>query len=197
LIVLASTDGQYYQNILRDSHTGVLFTGDVGATAHSTRDIFANNTIDNMSGAAVYYSGPREDLRFQNNVVTETPIIHASDSDTDPGDIAIEHNLYDGFRNFGQFSSGRHTFTSWQSAFNHDKLRPTSTLKNPLYVAASADDFRLCLGTGVPTRGCSRVSPAAEIGVDILDLDHDGSTVDQIPAGAYVTGDETIGPMTD
>ncbi|OGS04433.1 MAG: hypothetical protein A3J70_00875 [Elusimicrobia bacterium RIFCSPHIGHO2_02_FULL_61_10] len=51
-----------------------------------------------------------------------------------------------------------------------------------MFVNPANRDFRLQSG-----------SPARTLGVDVLDLDNDGSTTDVIPAGAYVTGNEIIG----
>jgi len=59
-----------------------------------------------------------------------------------------------------------------------DSIRGTDVL----YVDEANGDFRLQAG-----------SPAENLAVDILDLDGDGSTTDFVPAGAFVTGDETVG----
>jgi hypothetical protein len=61
-------------------------------------------------------------------------------------------------------------------------------------VNAAADDFRLCQGRDQPAAGCRAASAALTVGIDILDLDGDGSTTDPIPAGAFVTNAEVVGP---
>jgi hypothetical protein len=56
---------------------------------------------------------------------------------------------------------------------------------DPMFVDAANRNFRL-----------QPSSPARNVGVDVLDLNGNGSTTDVIPAGAYITGTEIIGAVT-
>ena len=94
-----------------------------------------------------------------------------------------EHNLYHVLTTMGSVGGPTYTLTSWRSAFPwNDSANPASLSQDPLFVSSGANDFHLQTG-----------SPARTLGVDLLDLNNNGSTTDLIPAGAYVTGDEIIG----
>jgi hypothetical protein len=54
-----------------------------------------------------------------------------------------------------------------------------------LFVNAAQQDFRL-----------QATSPARSLGIDVFDLNGNGSTSDTVPAGAYVRGNEIIGRIT-
>ena len=95
----------------------------------------------------------------------------------------FEHNLYYGFSTFARINYNTYSFAAWKSTFNRDSANPETLNANPLFVNASGVDFRLEDG-----------SPARNRGVDILDLNHNGSTTDSITLGAYIVGDEVIGP---
>lgn len=111
--------------------------------------------------------------------------------------LDVEHNVYFGSTRFYSGSDGNRDFTSYKSAFpSQDQAAPASVESSPLFVNAAAGDFRLCTGAGVPAPTCSGASPALNRGVDLNDLDSDGSTTDNIPAGAYITNNEVIGRTT-
>jgi len=88
------------------------------------------------------------------------------------------------------------SFATWRSsAYDFQDAHSTSGV-NPLFVNAAVRNFRLCTAVGVPSADCTGASPALNAGIDILDLNHNGSTTDVIPAGAYITGNERIGRTT-
>ena len=92
-----------------------------------------------------------------------------------------EHNLFFGYGQFAASASGNFSsLATWQSTLNQDAAAPASQVADPRFVGGT--DYHL-----------QTSSPARTLGVDYLDLDGDGSTTDIIPAGMYVTGNETIG----
>ncbi len=193
VIVQHTTDGRVYQNVIRDNPVGILFSGTSEPGQHPRNDIVANNTLDG-NGTAVTYNGVSESVRFWNNIISNSATAHYSD-DAGPGDVTIEHNNYfDVTGHFARFRGVRHTFSNWKRAFSQDGAEPDSSARDPLYANGTGKDFRLCAGPRMPASSCSRASPARTLGVDLLDLDGDTSTSDTVPVGAYVTGEETIGP---
>jgi len=61
-------------------------------------------------------------------------------------------------------------------------MAPGGLVVDPQLVDAAGGDYHL-----------GADSPVRALGVDVLDLDGDGDSTDLIPAGAYVTGTESIG----
>lgn len=80
-------------------------------------------------------------------------------------------------------SANNISFSLWQSTYGFD-LNALNGV-NPLFVDPLNGNFRL-----------QSSSPALTLGRDILDLNSNGSTTDVIPAGAYITGTETIGLLS-
>ena len=184
IIVQATSDAEIYQNIIYNANLGIHLshsTDGYGADL-PLNDIIANNVFNSNTG--ITYSGPSTwtNVRFWNNIWTPASRVHYSDVGAVPGDTSHEHNLYYGFSDFASFGNNI-DFDTWKSAYGKDQVSPISlAASDPMFVNPANRDFHLQSG-----------SPARTLGVDILDLDHDGSTTDLIPAGAYVTGDEIIG----
>lgn len=103
-------------------------------------------------------------------------------------DSADRNVYYNWSSQFAVYSGGNQTLAAWRTAWSLDANTVTT---DPGLV--SGTDLRPCTGSGTPAVGCAGASGILTLGVDYLDLDLDGSTVDNIPAGAYVTGTETIG----
>lgn len=194
ITLLASRNAQVYQNIVRDNAWGVSIYSLGGGP---NDDIIANNTIHNNQYGGVQFRGSAQgwtNIRFHNNAITG-PSEAAVNGETwnNPGSSSFEHNAYFGMQNFANFGGAYRTFTYWKSTFNQDNANPISTTVDPRYVSAAAGDFRLCTGAGQPAAACSGASPVLNLGVDILDLNNNGSTTDSIRPGAYIVGNETIG----
>lgn len=199
-----SRASRIYQNVIRDSEIGLhLLAREAGAYYHPVEDWFINNTVNNMSQACVLVTGGDhfQNVRVWNNVLSNCRVANYRSAlafSSNRAVVSWEHNVYGPFTifaddaNAGEISS----FTQWRSAYGHDAQAPASVNANPLFVSTANGDFRLCAGSGAPAGTCSSVSPAQGIGLDILDLDGDGSTSDAIRAGAYVTNVEVIGPAT-
>jgi hypothetical protein len=175
-----------YQNIIRDSGRGVAIHGfDSGTTDAQNAKIVNNTLVNNTYGLHVLYP-LRDNARhlFWNNVVTggqygiyyETTAANLVESRID-----IEHNVYN-TPTVAQVSTQNLTLASFRSQFNMDNASPAGISTVSLFLDLLSDLKLL------------PASPARSIGVDVLDLDRDGSTTDVIPAGAYITGSEVIGP---
>ena len=180
VIVQAAVDGRVYQNIIRDNPVGILFNA-AGEEpgGHPVNPVVANNTLDGNGAPVVHNTEMIENGRFWNNIVTNSNVAHYGDSQTGPNDNDIENNNYYGNSTFAHFTGGNYDFAQWRSAFSQDA---NSITTDPLFVDGANDDFHLQQG-----------SLARTLGVDLLDLNNNGSTTDLVPAGAYVTGDEIIG----
>jgi hypothetical protein len=204
ITVSDSRASRIYQNVVRDSQIGLmLLAREAGTYYHPIDDWFVNNTINGMTQACVMLNGGdwHENVRVWNNVLSNCQVANyrsGGNFSSNRARVSWEHNVYGPFTifaddaNAGEISS----FTQWRSAYGHDAQAPASVNANPLFVSTANGDFRLCAGSGAPAGTCSSVSPAQGIGLDILDLDGDGSTSDAIRAGAYVTNVEVIGPAT-
>jgi hypothetical protein len=92
---------------------------------------------------------------------------------------SYDYNIYNTFTSFASISYTTYTFSNWRSAFAQDSHSMNS---DPLYTNEFGNIFTL-----------QPSSPARNAGIDILDLDNDGSTTDPITLGAYITGNEVIG----
>lgn len=166
-----------YQNVIIGS--GVEASLGIEVAENSYNWTIANNTIYGTTDSAIYLvPGSGGNLRVASNVIANTPTglnaYEMSASVPGPG-----RNLY---YSAPQWASAGRTFSSlsaWLSAAPGDA---GSVVANPAFVDAAGGDFKL---------GAS--SPARILGVDVLDLNGNGNTSDTIPAGAYITGAESIG----
>jgi hypothetical protein len=170
-----------YQNIVRNVPIAFFLSGTPEATQHPVEDLVANNTVDSANWG-IYYNGFYENVRFRNNIFSNTQYAHLSESQTGVMSSTTQNNVY-GSSTVGSFVGANFTFDSWRSVTGQDTASPGSLVADPQFVNRTSGDFRLQAG-----------SPARSIGVDLLDLDRDGSTSDIVPVGAYVTGNERIGP---
>jgi hypothetical protein len=161
---------------------------------------FVNNTVDNCTrGVSVVWPSYLLGNVFWNNIVTNSTeyaiFVYVGDSDTHIAEkthIDFEHNLYYTFPTFSNVNTNK-SFSTWKANYTQDSASPASLNSNPLYVDGTNHNFRLCTANGVPLADCSGASPARNAGIDILDLDNDGSPTDTITMGAYITGNEIIG----
>jgi hypothetical protein len=185
----AANPVRIYQNIVRHSHGGCavlwpLSTTDPFAAPQYAK--FVNNTLDGC-GTGLHIHSPlnvSSGHTFWNNIVTNSG--HAIAYNDNASNIIksrvdLEHNVYFTYSPFAEISNGTtYTLPTWRSTYGQDGAAPASQSVDPLYVGAG--NFHLQAG-----------SPARTLGVDYLDLNGNGSTTDIIPAGAYITGNETIG----
>ena len=179
-----------YQNIVRDSGAGVAFQ-ELSANRYNTNVYVVNNTfVNNRNGLVFYYpTAPAARRVFWNNIIVGgtsaiislgTPTEHQDHSKND-----FEHNVYYAQTSFVAeldaegANRARMSLAQWMSApYGQDASGPAATTANPLFVSSS--DLRLQGG-----------SPAQSIGRAIAGIG--GGNGATIPAGAYITGGETIG----
>ncbi|MCC7124650.1 MAG: right-handed parallel beta-helix repeat-containing protein [Acidobacteria bacterium] len=193
--LLSSHYSKVYQNVLINCNFGLNFSGLSGNEPRD--DTFQNNTVHNSRQSGIWLRGTSNAwsrLKFFNNLLTANGETGINITFSSPGDLQFEHNVYQNHPlGFAWLEGGFRSFAQWQSSFGRDAAGPASMVGNPLYVNAGANDFRLCTAQGQPVASCSGASPAVGRGVDVLDINGNGSTTDLIPAGAYITGFEVIG----
>jgi len=176
-----------YQNLIRDCGVGVRFWQLTEHTFPISNSII-NNIFHNISDVFALRGLLPENNQVWNNIITNSNshVIWSEGSVSYDSNVDFQHNNYFNFpvNNFAELSYTSYSFANWLSTFNQDQLSPSSITTDPQYVNEATNDFSLQAG-----------SPARTLGVDILDLDNDGSTTDIINLGVYVTEDEVIGPL--
>jgi hypothetical protein len=175
-----------YQNIVRNIRYGISVNSlSNDQTGHPINDLIANNTFVNNDNPIIFEGGVSygSNVRFWNNIVYDSNTYAiAAEEATGPGDFSAEHNVYFTFANFAYFRSNMN-FATWKSNFGQDSAAPASVNADPQFVNAGGGNFHLQAG-----------SPAANIGRAIGGVGGGNGTT--IPAGAYITGNEVIGPTT-
>jgi hypothetical protein len=197
--LLDSRFAKVYQNVIHHSLKALNESGLAGG-AESQDDTWQNNTVY-AAESGIWFRGNSNlftRLRFYNNIILNSTAVAVNTEEfSSPGpDTHLEHNVYFGFPNFGWSAGGYKTFATWKSMYGTDQLAPASVNVDPRLVNPAAGDYRLCTGAGQPTSSCTAASPVLSVGVDILDLNGNGSTSDTIRPGAYITGNEIIGRTT-
>lgn len=177
-----------YQNVVRNSQAGVRIQGfDSGATDARNTRIFNNSLVNNQIGLHVVYAMVNgAGHKFWNNIIyggSWALMIEAPASNVTEATFDSEHNLWFGSSSFAQVGGSDMSISTWRSNFNQDNAAPATSNQNPQFMNLGGFDYRLQSG-----------SPARGGGIDLLDLNRNGNTTEQIPVGAYITGSETIGP---
>lgn len=179
-----------HQNIIAGAEYGVvIWMFDVATGPHNVKIV--NNTIYGAR-TGLYMNGEviaGANHVFWNNIVSNSVDYainwNASAATLSSDRLDAQHNLYYGYGRFAIVWDQNHTLQSWQSGFAQDSTAPASRSADPLFVNATQQDFRL-----------QASSPARVLGIDLFDLNGNGSTTDTVPAGAYVRGNEVIGRIT-
>lgn len=195
-----------YQNVFRDNTGGFLFNENNQPDGSPNNISIVNNTFDNNT-YNIGWRGDCPDLNgnyIRNNIGTNSTNIAYSEgtscqaaANIGSDDIDVNYNVWDYSRYFWANDGGSNvsTYSNWQNSYGQDANSSDSA--SCLYADEANKDFRLCTGSGTPHASCTAVSPCLEgganDGMDILDLDNDGSTVDAITIGAYISGNEIIG----
>ena len=193
-----------YQNVFRDCRSGIWMWA-INDQNHD--NWIVNNTfIRTGERGVIFFKGNDangyDGGRFYNNIThTSSHIVHdvpwgRTPSNGSPSNVIHEHNNYYGFTAASFWYSenaASKSFVTWKTDTGYDTANPASITTDPLLVNVANNDFRLCTGLGTPAAGCTGISSAMTLGLDILDLDGDGNINDTVPAGAYITGNEAIG----
>ena len=189
IIVHRQANGQTTRirnNIIRAAEDGIRLWG--FDTETFPRNVaIANNTIyGTRNGLYILYNlQPNVGITFHNNIVANSTYAIYSESvpssSIEQTRFLAQHNCYYQFSTLAAIS-GNYSLATWKSSLGQDFASPEAISTNPLFANTANGDFRLQVG-----------SPALNLGVDVLDLNNNGSVTDIIPAGAYVTGNEVIG----
>lgn len=176
-----------YQNIVRHSGVCVSFWAfDQGSTDPRNAKV-VNNTL---YGCRIGIGVSANLVDNAGHVVRNNIIANSRDYAINFGGVAsnlashrihFDHNLYSSYGTFAILHTSNRSLSSWKSTGQDAASRDA----NPMFVNAGGEDFRLQAN-----------SPARNIGIDILDLNRNGNTTDTITLGAYITGNEVIGPTT-
>jgi hypothetical protein len=190
----SNTNHLIYQNLIYNAGDGIVTYYNVGAG-----NKIVNNTLYNVSSGFRYHNESTQVLWY-NNIVHTARIssVRTNAYTVYPTVHDWEHNLYYNTTVQWRLDSDGQTqnWAYWTGTWNQDTVGPAGRYgSNPLFANIAGRDFRLCTAAGVPHVSCSGVSPALTLGVDILNLAGRGTSA-IIPAGAYITGNETIGITT-
>jgi parallel beta-helix repeat protein len=191
ILLIPSTPSQpnlIHQNIFRNNRIGLnIQVFDRGATDPRHAKILNNTFVDNTWGLYVGGSGGLVEASghmFWNNIVVggDRGIFSYHDVGTFMSDarIDMEHNLYFGSGAPAEVGNTSYSLASWKSASAQESTNPASIQADPMFVNAAGRDYRLRAGS--PAAGLGRASNGIGGGNGVT-----------IPAGAYITGNETIG----
>ncbi|MFN0061125.1 MAG: hypothetical protein ACKVPX_01210 [Myxococcaceae bacterium] len=183
----SSTPMLIYQNIFRNSSGGGMWWNffDNGATDPTWIRVFNNTFVNNPGGAGVAalnnaaFKAGTHGL-FWNNIVYGGDVSVRMDTtdlvtNTQKDRFDFDHNVYFGSSVFGDLAGAGRTFQAWQG-LGQDLA---GVVADPLFV--SSTDLRLRAD-----------SPARNVGRAVYNVG--GTNGATIPAGAYITGSESIGP---
>lgn len=183
----ASNGAKAYSNIIYNCWACVSFIGYDNVSPANV--VVANNTLlygdrnnQGEGGAVLFrpgYSGYRN-IRVFNNMISNSRAGIVS-WENQVSQVTLGYNAYYQNTLVGQIGSSRYTsLAQWQST---GKDSSGALSLNPLFVSLSALNLKVQSG-----------SPLAGAGLDILDLNGNGSTTDRVNIGAYALGNEVIGP---
>ncbi len=165
----ASSNGDVYQNIVRDNTNGINFFGDADSSTPYQMEVY-NNTFINNSARTVYYKPLCASITsstFIDNIVYGSSLAQAQECESGvpitTSRVDNDYNFYYGYSSFGYVALG-----TWQSTYSQDVNSTFGT--DPDFTDESSDDYTLRPG-----------SPALTA----------SSTFG--PVGAYITGNEQIG----
>lgn len=179
----ATAPVRIYQNVIYD---GVSSTpGDRGHginLAENAAYVYVtNNTLVNfMSGINFSNDMNQSNLVIQNNIVSDANYGVWTET-ASVKNFSVDYQTYHAVGGWIYGPANTTNFTTWQSDINDDRHSGTA---DPSFVSSATRDFRLASN-----------SPARDAGIDLLDLNGNGQTGDAVSRGAYVSGNETIGPM--
>jgi hypothetical protein len=184
----ASNGATAYNNVIYDAtFTGIGF---ISYDSYSPANVIvANNTVvltaqsSNSDGGAILFRGGtgNRNIRIHNNVFGRSRNGITSWEAAVVAQFQSSHNAFYQAATAAYIAYSGHTLDSWRSQFNRDTVGST-VATNPGFQNEAALDFRLASS-----------SPLLGAGVDVLDLNSNGSTSDRVNIGAYALGNEIIG----
>lgn len=180
-----TNDMKVHNNIVRDGRSGSAVRHGVTFQYEAVNSaIITNNTFENLQYGFHGNIGVAPDAWvsnvFNNNIMqTVTTGIYFQSSTAMSGYISFDRNVYYSFTNVGRLSSNYATLGAWRAISGTPDLN--SSTADPQFVNLGANDLHLA-NNGQAALTLGRV--VGSIG---------GTNGDTIPAGAYITGNETIG----
>lgn len=178
---VAQNGARIYQNVIRDNAEGITFIG-YDSVSPANIDV-VNNTIHNCSNGGIFFkpnTAGYSDIVLRNNIIADSTRAIQGEDISDLRAMSFSHNMYHGNSTVSRIAYTNYSFDSWRSTFGKDTTG--TSVVDPLFVNRAGDDFRLAAG-----------SPAVNAGVDILNLSGNGTSA-SVNLGAYITGNEVIGP---
>jgi len=180
-IMIGYTDAQgehrIYQNLVVGNQSGI------SVTLNSANVRIVNNTVvGNDNGFNVAWCDNTIDIQVLNNIFANSGNegIYGTYCGTH-APLTLDYNLYHNNVRGWSIANQRYTsLSAWRTATGGDEQN--SFTADPRFLDTAGRDFRL-----------QSSSPAIGAGRDILDLNRNGSTSDQITLGAFILGDEVIG----
>ena len=185
----AATPTSIYQNLITGCETGLRYWFFASLLEDPRDTYYINNTVYNCTYGTDFIGTPAafsHSLKVWNNIfstvtngiISESQTFHEGDTQ-----CAHEHNIYHAVSGATVVLNGGSptvTLANWKlTPYFHDAVSPAGSSSDPLFVSAGTD-FHLQGGSYALTQG--RVTNS--IG---------GTNGDTIPAGCYITGNETIG----
>ena len=164
-------DVQIYGNLVQDCQLAFQ-----GAESNSAVRIYNNTVLDCEAGLYNWFA--IDGVSLFGNIFSG--VTRPVDTEGAAGDFTAYRNLFHDFTDFRIENSNVGGFSAWQGRGYGEG----SVVADPGFVDAAAGDYRLTSG-----------SAARGVTLDYEDIDGDSDVAEAIPAGAYVTGDEVIGPM--
>lgn len=185
---LRSGGAKVYQNVLHDVDVAIHIE-DFASDGPRNVQVVNNTLVStvNFERGSIWmmdHYGGVSNIEIKNNVITDSDRsgIHLSNNDI-LAELDSDYNLiHNNFVDFRDRNSNM-PLSEWQDRHSKDANSITS---NPSFVDAGNHNYKV-----------NTVSPSDNAGIDVLDLDGDGSVRDPINIGAYITGNEVIGITDD
>lgn len=183
LFMYTNAQGRHlvYQNISKDNNAGISI--ELGS---KNVNVVNNTLVGNRDGVRFgTYADTMSNIAVRNNIVmTANEAVSGGEAQT-AAPFSLDHNMY--YDNAGGWSIAGVAYGSmsaWRAALGGTQAGDDyfSITSNPLFQDVSAGNYRL-----------RSDSAALRAGIDVLDLNRNGSTSDPLPLGAYITGNEAIG----
>lgn len=179
--VLTGDDSQVYQNIIVNCREAGLYAG----FGDALRSRWVNNTVYNCPRGIVVQDSSLVNVRMVNNIVvgsTQGAVYNWPSPSPAAVDVTFNRNWYHNNSSHAVWESiGAISFSTWQSTYGKDQNSSNGT--NPIFVNAAGSNFHLQANS--PALAFGRV----EVGIG-------GNDGDIVPVGAYITGAEVIGLLS-
>ncbi len=190
-----------YGNIIKDSITGLTFPGyhelDCG------NNLVYNNVFHNVEiGINIGWDGEFGNV-IVNNIFNKNDLAIYLGSGAITTTVEDYLDQFESYNNIfydnledihlrpnwggNRYSGTPYTLEEFQTQFIGRENNSIS--EDPLFVDSSSISL-----TGFKLQN---ISPALTLGIDRQDYDNDGDTIERIPAGSYISGDEVVGVLIE